>query len=126
MQTQANEVTSKKQNTGNTEKKVNNGEGVKLAFENAMNKLPEKLDGLWEKEGGKKFLSHLMFSFLPINRKEVFQIGNFDLHKKYNDVPKICALTGFAVADVTFSMDEVTKNHFQEKGLKVNKLVFRF
>jgi hypothetical protein len=124
MQTQANEVTSKKQNTGNTEKKVNNGEGVKLAFENAMNKLPEKLDGLWEKEGGKKFLSHLMFSFLPINRKEVFQIGNFDLHKKYNDVPKICALTGFAVADVTFSMDEVTKNHFQEKGLKVNKLVF--
>lgn len=124
MQTQANEVTSKKQNTGNKERKENNGEGVKLAFENAMNKLHEKLDGLWQKEGGKKFLSHLMFAFLPVNKKEVFHIGNFDLHKKYNDIPKICSLTGFAVSDVTFSMDEPTKKYFKEKGMKVNKLVF--
>lgn len=107
-----------------TPKKPNNGEGVKTAFENAIKSLPNKLNKIWETEKGKKFLTHLMFAFLPTNKKEIFPIGNFNEHNKYKELPKICTLTGFAVSDVFFTMDEATKKHFEEKKMKVNKLVF--
>ena len=112
---------SKKENA--PVKKINNGEGVKAAFEKAIRNLPEKLDKLWATEGGKKYISHLMYSFLPMNRKEVFPIGKFEDHSKFNEIPKLCTLTGFAVADSNFKMDEVTKKYFESKERKVNKLV---
>jgi len=104
-------------------KKVKNGEGVKAAFENAIKSLHAKFDKLWADEKGKKYLTHLMFAFLPPYKKEVFRIGNFSDTNKYDNIPKICSLTGFAVSDSSFVMDEVTKKHFDEKGKKVNKLV---
>lgn len=114
----------KKPNNSNHVKTINNGEGVKAAFEKAILGLFEKLDKLWETEGGKKYITHLMYSFLPMNKKEVFPIGNFKEHPKYDNTPKLCTLTGFALSDSSFVMDDVTKKHFEEKGKKVNKLVY--
>lgn len=114
---------SKNNSKKNTPKKVNNGEGVKAAFENAIKSLPTKFEKLWAEEKGKKYLTHLMFAFLPASKKEVFRIGKFSDHNKFENLPKICSLTGFAVSDSSFAMDEVTKKFFSEKGKKVNKLV---
>lgn len=113
----------KKPNNSNHVKTINNGEGVKAAFEKSILGLPEKIDKLWETEGGKKYITHLMYSFLPMDKKDVYPIGNFKEHPKYDNTPKLCTLTGFALSDSSFVMDDVTKKHFEEKGKKVNKLV---
>ncbi len=127
METTKAENSTAKSSTENKPKNapiVNNGEGVKAAYEKAIKNLPEKFEKLWSNEGGKKFLTHMIFSFLPLNKKEVFPIGKFEEHNKYKEVPKVCTLTGFAVSDSGFSMDEVTKKYYSEKRMKVNKLVF--
>lgn len=105
------------------DKKVNNGEGVKVAFTNAVGNISKKLESLWVSEGGKKYLVHLIFSFLPPTEKKVYKISSFDEHSKYSELPKICSLTGFAVSDINFTMDDVTKKFFEQKEKKVNKLV---
>lgn len=105
------------------DKKLSNGEGVKVAFENAVKGISKKLDALWINEKGKKYLVHLIFSFLPANDKKVFKIGKFEDHNKYKNLAKVCSLTGFAVSDSSFTMDEATKKHFEEKHQKANKLV---
>lgn len=104
--------------------KVKNGEGVRIAFEKTVKNLPDRLDKLWETEGGKKYLQHLMFSFIPMNRKEVYKIGLFSENDKYNGLPKICTLTNFAVADSNFTIDIPTKDFFEKRGKSVNKLMF--
>lgn len=124
MENKKQNVVVKKENNKKEFTKENNGDGVKVAFENSIKNLHERLDKTWSTEGGKKFLTHLMFAFLPVSKKDVFRIGKFEDHPKYKDLEKVCALTGFAVADSNFTMDEVTKKFFEGKGKKVNKLVF--
>lgn len=105
-----------KENTKNTK-------GVAAAFKDAITNLPNKLNKIWQSEKGRGFIIHLIISFLPTTKKEVFRIGNFSNHKKHNNIPKVCSLTGFAVSDSEFKIDEVTIEHFKKINKKINRLI---
>lgn len=107
-----------------SEQKTNNGEGVKKAYEQIVSNLHERFDKMWASEKGRKYLKHVIVSFICDGKTHTFPIQEFSSHIKYKDIPKICAFTGFTVSDVTFTMDEITKEHFKSRDKKINKLVY--
>lgn len=103
---------------------MNTSKSAKRAFEKALQNLPNKLNKIWESESGKSFIRHLLISFLPHTKKEVYPIGIFTNHKKYNNIPKVCCLTNFAVTDVDFTIDEVTLEYFRKANKNITRVSF--
>jgi hypothetical protein len=91
-------------------------------FNKYINNIPLKLNKMLKDKKERKFVKHLIYSFVKDSQNKTFLINKFDDYEKYKNIPKICSLTGFIVSDTTSKeIDEPTINYFKNINKKIKK-----